>query len=715
MTTVALAAVVAAGLPAVPAAADPPRERATITAPAEAPTAGTVDLSFGPGERAQAVRTAQREVGHTARVLGLSPKERLRATDVVRDADGATHVRYDRTYAGLPVVGGDLVVHKSPGGLVTDTDFASDADLSELSSLRARVPLTAAASSARRAADLVRVHAQERPAMAVYAVGRAPRLVWETVVTGRAEDGPQRDVVYTDARSGRLVNSWSMTHGADGPGHSLYSGTVRVKTTRPAARFRLRDQTRGGQRTHDAHNRAIGLHNDGSVFTDADNRWGNGHGSSRQSAAVDAHYGAAKTWDYFRSRFGRRGVRNDGVGVLSRVHYGRPGTPAAGNAFWDDRCFCMTFGGGDRFARPLVSVDIVAHEMTHGITSHTAGLLYFGETGGLNEATSDIFGTMVEFSASRRADRGDYLIGEKVLKVRPGYLRRMDRPGADGASHNCWTPTMGRDDVHYTSGPANHFFYLLAEGTRAKTIGGRRHSSPTCNDNSFGGIGKARAARIWYRALNVYMTSTTDYADARDATVRAARDIYGRDSGRCRAVARAWEAVRVRVQNENCHGAVALPGGPNLVRNGGFEDGNRVWETRTAGWPVIDRHGLAHAGQWSAVLNGYGTRSVESLSQDGITAPDRRRVGLRFQLAVFTGEPRSAGARDILRVRVRDADGDWRTVATYSNLHGNDTYTQGDVDLSAYRGQQITLRFAGRENAKRPTAFFIDDVQVRAR
>jgi len=720
LVSAALVALVTSTLtaaPAVttPATAEPPRERTRFSLPESSPGAGRIDTSFGPAQRAAAIDRARRQAQQSARELGLSSRERLVVTDVVRDADGRTHTRYDRRYAGLDVVGGDLVVHRDAAGQIVGTDFATDADLSQVPSVRARVPLAAAAASARRVSGLGSVARQERPSRVVYAVGDTPRLVWETVVAGHTDEGPQRNVVYTDARNGRLVNRWSMTHRAEGPGRTLYAGTVRLKTVKPSVRFRLRDNTRGGTRTFDARNRKLGLSNMGSIFTDADNRWGNGTMRSRQSAAADAHYGAAKTWDYFRSRFNRRGVRNNGAGARIRVHYGKIGSPVAGNAFWDDRCFCVTLGSGNRYFRPLVALDVVGHEIAHGVTSRTAGLLYFGESGGLNEATSDIFGTMVEFSARNRRDPGDYYIGEKVWKGRRGFLRRMDRPATDGASFNCWSPRMGRSDVHYTSGPANHFFYLLAEGTRVRWYGGRKHSSPTCNGTKIGGVGRAKAARIWYRALNVYMTSTTGYHDARDATIRAARDIYGRNSTPCKVVTRAWNAVSVNAQNEGCGGPLPSITAKNQVGNPGFEaGGNGVWTAPAGAIMRNPDYGFAHSGRWWAYLSGYGGPTVDELSQQ-IAIPEATRVALRFHLAVLTEEPSSAGARDVLRVWV-DHEGGSARVATYSNRHGSNTYTQRDLDLSRFAGQTVTLRFVGQENANdRATAFWLDDVSVRAR
>ena len=183
--------------------------------------------------------------------------------------------------------------------------------------------------------------------------------------------------------------------------------------------------------------------------------------------------------------------------------------------------------------------------MSHGVTENTANLTYSGESGGLNEATSDIFGSMVEFYASTAADPGDYYIGEQFDLANGEGFRRMDQPSSDGSSYDCYESGIGNADVHYSSGLGNHFFYLLAEGSGAKTIGGKAHSSTTCDGSTVTGIGRDAAADIWFQALTSYFTSGTTYAQARTGTLSAAADLYGQGSPEYNAVAAAWSAVNV--------------------------------------------------------------------------------------------------------------------------------------------------------------------------
>ncbi|MYR83520.1 peptidase M4 family protein, partial [Streptomyces sp. SID685] len=148
--------------------------------------------------------------------------------------------------------------------------------------------------------------------------------------------------------------------------------------------------------------------------------------------------------------------------------------------------------------------------------------------------------------ANNASDKGDYLIGEKIDINGDGTpLRYMDQPSKDGASADYWSSDVGDLDVHYSSGVANHFFYLLSEGSGAKTINGVSYDSPTYDGSTVTGISRAKALQIWYKALTEYFTSTTDYAAARQGTLQAAADLYGSASDEYNAVAAAWSAVNV--------------------------------------------------------------------------------------------------------------------------------------------------------------------------
>ncbi|MFG2388543.1 M4 family metallopeptidase [Streptomyces lavendulae] len=505
------------------------------------PRRGATQVRQGPDENAALLGAAREGAPHLREKLGLGRQEALVPTSVLKDADGTLHTRYDRTFGQLPVLGGDLVVHTAPGGAVKGVTQAVSATIS-VPSATALVTADSAASFAvgRAAADRVKAPKIQSVRKVVWAASGPPVLAWEAVVGGLQQDGTPSELhVVTDARTGGEIFHYQAV--MNGIGHGQYGGQVVLGTSGSAGNYLLRDDTRGGNRTTDL-GHASDDDTTGTLFTDTDDVWSDGSPGDYQSAAVDAHYGSQLTWDYFKDVHGRNGIRNDGVSAHSRVHFGN----AYSNAFWWDKCFCMTYGDGAYNTNPLTSIDVSAHEMTHGITSVTAGLRYSGESGGLNEATSDIFGAAVEFWADNPSDPGDYLEGEKININGDGTpLRHMDRPSKDGDSADHWYPGIDRIDVHYSSGPANHWFYLASEGSGAKLVNGINYDSPTYDGKPVNPIGREAAARIWYRALTAYMTSNTDYAGARTATLAAAADLYGKDGVVYNNVGNAWAAVNV--------------------------------------------------------------------------------------------------------------------------------------------------------------------------
>ncbi|MCM2578105.1 M4 family metallopeptidase [Streptomyces meridianus] len=504
------------------------------------PRSGALPVKLSPAQRAELLKDANATRAETAEELGLGAKEKLVVRDVVKNADGTTHTRYERTYDGLPVLGGDLVVHREASGTTSGVSKATRAEV-RVADTRAGFASSSAEKSAVRAAKAEgskKIAAEKAPRKVIWAAQGKPVLAWETVVGGLQHDGTPSELhVVTDADSGKELYSYEAVK--TGIGNSMYTGQVAIGTAGTAPSYTMTDTARGDHKTYDLNHGSSGT---GTLFSDPDDTWGDGTAGNAQTAGVDAHYGAALTWDYYKNVHGRSGIRGDGVGAYSRVHYGNNYV----NAFWQDSCFCMTYGDGDANTHPLTSIDVAAHEMTHGVTSATADLVYSGESGGLNEATSDIFAAAVEFNADNAQDVGDYLVGEKIDIFGDGTpLRYMDEPSKDGASKDYWYDGLGGVDVHYSSGVANHFFYLLSEGSGAKTVNGVDYNSPTWNDLPVTGIGRANAEKIWFKALTERMTSNTDYAGARTATLQAAADLFGQSSPTYNEVANAWAGVNV--------------------------------------------------------------------------------------------------------------------------------------------------------------------------
>ncbi|MFD5088637.1 M4 family peptidase, partial [Kitasatospora sp. NPDC058406] len=228
------------GAPAVTAQAAPP-------APVPTPASG----------RSAALAAADRQGAAVARHLGLAPQERLVAKDTVLDPGGARHLRYERTYSGLPVLGGDLVVHQAPDGTVLGLDRASDAPLAGLGTS----PALSAARAQTTALDIEPGAAvNRRPRLVVWAADGAPRLAWETVIAATGDDGgPSKLHVITDAAEGEVIRTFEGL--PTGTGHGVHVGEVLIGTTPTDSGYQLKDGTRGGTYTTDMGN---GAPSDGS-------------------------------------------------------------------------------------------------------------------------------------------------------------------------------------------------------------------------------------------------------------------------------------------------------------------------------------------------------------------------------------------------------------------------------------------------------------------
>jgi Zn-dependent metalloprotease len=644
-----------------------------------------------------AVQAEQALTAQTAAALGLANGEVLKVRDVVKDADGTEYVRYDRTYNGLPVVGGDLIVKRKGAavGQVAYNRGAKSVGVATKPTLSQSAALTKAAKMAEFKPTA------NKGSLVVFVTPAKPVLAYEVVTTGvKADQTPSVLHSFIDAKTGALLDQDDEIK--TGTGNSMYSGTVSIGTS---GSYSMTDPSRGGNYTTDLNGATSGA---GTTFTDADDTWGNGATSSRQTAGVDAHYGSQLTWDYYKNVHGRNGIFNNGQGARSRVHYGN----AYVNAFWDGTQ--MTYGDGQSNARPLTSIDVAGHEMSHGVTEATANLNYSGDAGGLNESTSDIFGTAVEFSANNSSDPGDYLIGEKInINGNGTPLRYMDKPSKDGRSVDCWSTSTGGMDPHYSSGPLNHWFYLASEGTGSKVIGGVTHSSTACNGATIVGVGRDVAAKVWYRTLSTKLSSGSTYRDAREGAINSAKELYGADSAQCKGIEAAFSGISVPAGTAACGGgSEPPPTGSNLLLNPGFESGAVNW-TGTAG-PITNNTGRpARTGTWKLWLQGNGRTTTENVSQSVAIPASATTATLSFWIRIDTAETTTSTVYDTAKVQIVDGS-TTTTLATYSNLNKNTTYTQKSFNVTAYKGKTISVKFLGSEDSSLQTSFVIDDTSLTA-
>jgi thermolysin len=388
------------------------------------------------------------------------------------------------------------------------------------------------------------------------------RLAWRMrAVTDRA------DIVqyFLDADTGEVLRQYSdrQTQSAVGRATGVLGDSKKISVTGGNGSFSARDLLRPPLvETDDMKGDPLRTLNylDGrialgpaDVAADADNNWTDG-------AVNDAHVYSGYTYDYYFKRFGRRGLDNNNIRIRSLVHpvrrtqadlalYFNQFPDFFVNAFYAGGGV-MVYGvglppgftsGGQTWNHLAGALDIVAHELTHGVTQFTSNLIYRNESGALNEAFSDIMGTSVEFffqPAGSGDLSADYLCGEDVVK--PGGLRSMENPQAYGDPDHYSRRFLGLADnggVHINSGIANHAFYLAIEGGTNRTSG--------LAVQGVGSANREQIEQVFYRAFTQMLPTNATFALARAATIQAARDLHGLNSNAERAVTQAWTAVGV--------------------------------------------------------------------------------------------------------------------------------------------------------------------------
>ena len=512
--------------------------------------------------------------------LGLDADHAFQLRGSHSDQLGQTHGHFAQHYKGVRVWGGDAITHTGPDG----------ADLPLTNALHRNIQLNVTPSLG--AGEALAAAQQDLAPKGAFSYAPTTELVvYPETVTVVRHAGPRAldhelsatdvahevlrfSLVYhvhtelendldgirhtdyiVDAHTGAILKKWNTLHttAATGTGNSQYNGVVSLNTNLNGSTYEMRDMTRGtggtfGNNVVTNSNHATTTSTAaGTLYTNTTNTWGDGanyvEGSSTtaangQTAAVDAMFGMTKAWDFYKNVYGRNGIDGVGTATYSRVHVSN----SYDNAFWSDSCFCMTYGDGSSFTT-LTALDVAGHEMSHGVCARTANLTYSGESGGLNESNSDIFGTMIEFYARGGSGTtigntgGNWTIGEQ-LATNP--LRWMYKPSLDGASPDAWSSTIGSLDVHYSSGPMNRCFYFLSAG--ATSTG---NTSTTLLPAGMTGVGNDQASAIWFRALTTYLTSSSNYASARTAAINSAKDLYGAGSAAEQAVWNAFHGINV--------------------------------------------------------------------------------------------------------------------------------------------------------------------------
>jgi thermolysin len=471
--------------------------------------------------------------------------------------------RADQYYKGVRVFGGDVarqledgVVKSVFGRIYTGIDAASEPGISS-DEARTRVESLAGEQGAGAQPELVILPLG----------GETPttyRLVWRMrAVT------PNADIVqyFLDASTGHLVTTYSdrKTQSVVGRARGVLGDNKKISVSGGPGRFNANDLLRppvittydmkGDPVRTDAVLSGIALLTGGDIASDDDNNWTDG-------TVDDAHIYAGWTYDYYFKRYGRRGLDNTNIRMINLANPARRQDLLTYvdqypeffvNAFYagfgvmvygvglPSGFFIITPAGRQTVDFTSGALDVVAHELTHGVTEFTSNLIYQNESGALNEAFSDMMGTSVEFffePVGSGLQHADYLIGEDVF--RPGGLRSLADPAAFGDPDHYSKRFLGSDDnggVHTNSLIASHAFYLAIEGGTNRTSG--------ISVQGVGAANREQIEKVFYRAFTQLMPSNSTFAIARAATLQAARDLFGAGSPSERAVTQAWTAVGV--------------------------------------------------------------------------------------------------------------------------------------------------------------------------
>ena len=472
------------------------------------------------------------------RQLKIFPKNTLKIRQRT-NSYGIEHTRYEQYHEGCRIVGASFVAHAEEREITVNGNWVVDFSRKGVVAISEGEALGKALNTFEKGTRfywentklcdaLVNGDSQKlypSPTLVWYDKeysknAKAYRLAYEMDVLVDAPRSKYK--IYIDAESGLVLDKYGSMYEVNTPatGNGVYNSNVSFTVDSVSGnKFELHEEQYLG------HTDIATMDWGGDNIIDNNNKWGE-LGEESDMVAVDVHWGAEKTLDYFDENFGRHGMAGTGESLVSYVHM-----PIA-NAFYDG--YTLSFGDGDetKGIGPLTDISVVSHEFMHGVTAHEANLVFSGEPGGINESLSDIFSICVEHSVY--PDSYNWVLGEKVGWV---YRNMADPKSLEMASTYGGQYWDSNDDVHKLSSIGNLWYYLLVEGGAGENDNGLSYN--------VSGIGFSKAQDIVYECLTNYLTEVSFYQDFRDVSIDVASNMYGECSSEMFAVAAAWEAVGV--------------------------------------------------------------------------------------------------------------------------------------------------------------------------
>ncbi len=479
--------------------------------------------------------------------LGLGAKDELIPMDTHKSKAGFTRLKYQQQYDGLKIYGGVYFLHernnrieKSSGTLYPQINLNTTPSLN----------LSSAVESAHEfALSEYNIHYKEIENIEVVNLGLSIidssfpdfsgnyRLTYQLMVEAEGETYPIKERVFVDAHTGKIVNHFTeICSTAQGKAKTRYYGERNITTDSIGPdEFQLIDRTRGdGIYTLNGMDRNTSADFNYNSFTDEDNYWDN-FNEDFDEIAGDLHSCTSSYYDYMMEKFGWDGLDGEGGALVAIAHVN---SRYYANAFWNGSVTSYGNGNCNRYG-PLTTIDVVAHEFTHGHIDFGSDLVYQDESGALNESIADIFGKAVE----KDYDPGNFTweVGKRFLldQTEPG-IRSMSDPGLKNDprfyhGENWEFGSSDRGGVHTNSGVFNHWFYLLVEGVSGTNEVGYEYDVPS--------IGWDKAIDIVYEVQRGFLTMSSNYSVALSSTVEYVKEVYGENSEEYLAVIEAWKAV----------------------------------------------------------------------------------------------------------------------------------------------------------------------------
>ncbi len=469
--------------------------------------------------------------------LGLNEKSLMQLVRVEHSAHNWNHLRYQQYYDGIKIQGSEYILHEHDNELIS-ANGRIEANL-EINTQAAINPVEAigiALKNDHSKKYIWEVEPEHKPQAELIIIDKSyPDRSGNLVLAYKVElfslSPIQKTRYIINAHTGDVILSYNALiscFGGPGAAQTLYTGTQNIETEESNGEHILHDVTRGeGITTQSAK---------GTQYTDSDNFWEEAS-FTQKVGALDAHYGAQKTYDFYKNSFNRDGINGKNARILLKII----DTTTYVNAFWETATQTLNFGIGDGVdTGPLTTLDVVGHEMTHGVTEHTCGLEYLYEAGAMNEGLSDIFGKSVEHKYD--SANYDWLIGSKFFFKPDTAFRSMSDPNRfknpryyKGKNWNTGSGDNG--GVHTNSGVLNYWFYLLVTGQSGTNEAGKTFDVKA--------MGFDATTQLIYQMMTNYLISTSYYHDAKEASLQVAENLYGKCSDEYKNIAEAWRAVGI--------------------------------------------------------------------------------------------------------------------------------------------------------------------------